>query len=82
MPIYEYECRNCGKINEFLVGVGRDNVDIICASCGSTNLNKIFSQSFVARSGSIVGSQHGKTCCGRDERCSVPPCGDEGTCSR
>jgi len=82
LPIYEYECQDCGKIGEFLVGVGQDAANLICSFCGSTNLHKMVSQSFVVRSGGIMGSQRGKTCCGRDERCSKPPCGDEGTCSR
>jgi putative FmdB family regulatory protein len=82
LPIYEYKCQDCGKTTEFLVGVGKDAVKVLCSHCGSRNVHKMVSQSFVARSGSIVGSQHGKTCCGRDERCSKPPCRDEGTCSR
>jgi len=82
MPIYEYECRDCGKISEFLVGVVKDEVEMLCTHCGSRNLDKILSQSFVARSGKLSGPQYGKTCCGRDERCNAPPCEDEGTCVR
>jgi len=28
MPIYEYKCRDCGKISEFLVGVGQLDEEI------------------------------------------------------
>jgi putative FmdB family regulatory protein len=82
LPIYEYECRDCGKTTEFLVGIVRNAVKIICSHCGSKNLQKKISHNFVAKSGSIVGSHSGKTCCGREERCSKPPCGDEVTCLR
>ena len=83
MPIYEYECRDCGKRSEFLVGVLEGEVKIQCGHCGSEHLDKVFSQ--VASSVRQSGSQQGKTCCGRDERCSTPPChtyGNDGRCVR
>lgn len=82
MPIYEYECRDCGRKSEFLVGVGEGEVQIRCTHCGSLHLDKVFSTYAVARSGSLSESRHGKTCCGRDERCAHPPCGNDGTCTR
>lgn len=82
MPIYEYKCKDCGKVTEFLVGVGKDTPEIKCSFCNSKKLDKIFSQSFISTSGNIIGSQGGKTCCGRIERCDRPPCSDDGTCKR
>lgn len=82
MPIYEYKCRDCGKISEFLIGVSGDAPEIKCSFCKSRNLEKIFSQSFISTSGNIIGSQGGKTCCGRTERCDTPPCSDGGVCRR
>jgi len=82
MPIYEYKCRDCGKISEFLVGVTKDAVEIKCSFCNSKNLDKIFSQSCVSTSGHMIGSQSGKTCCGREERCDTPPCLEGGVCRR
>jgi len=82
MPVYEYQCNNCGKISEFLVGVTQEKVEIKCKYCGSEELNKIFSKSNVSRSGHLIASQGGKTCCGRDERCDTPPCSDGGICKR
>jgi putative FmdB family regulatory protein len=81
MPIYEYQCKHCGKITEFLVGVVQDKTEIKCKHCASTELNRIFSKSVISKSGNIIGSQRGKTCCGRDERCDTPPCSD-GSCKR
>lgn len=82
MPIYEYKCKDCGKVSEFLVGVTKDMSEIKCNFCGSKNLDKIISGSFISTSGHIIGSQGGKTCCGRDERCDTPPCSDGGVCRR
>lgn len=81
MPVYEYQCKNCGKVSEFLIGVVQENIEIKCKYCGSKELNKIFFKSFVSRGGNLIPYQGGKTCCGRDERCKVPPCSD-GTCVR
>jgi len=82
MPIYEYKCRDCGKISEFLVGVGSDAPEIKCDFCKSKKLDKIFSQNFISKGGHIIGSQGGRTCCGRTERCDTPPCSDDGICKR
>jgi len=81
MPIYEYRCNNCGKVSEFLEGIGGSEVDKTCKHCGSKKLDKIFSKSYVSK-GNIIGSQGGKTCCGRDERCDTPPCSSDGECKR
>ena len=82
MPIYEYRCKDCGNINEFLVGVGRDNVEIKCVHCGSKSLDKIVSKSYVSNSINAFNSHGGKTCRGRDERCNTPPCSVDNTCKR
>jgi putative FmdB family regulatory protein len=80
MPIYEYRCSQCGRVSEFLIGVGQGNVEINCKYCGSKELSKMISAPS-AVSGKI-GSQHGKTCCGKEERCDRPPCSDDGACKR
>jgi len=82
MPVYEYKCKDCGKVSEFLVGVGQGKMEIKCSFCGSKKLEKIFSQSFISTAGSIIGSGGGKTCCGRTERCDTPPCSSDGICKR
>ncbi len=82
MPIYEYKCRDCGKVSEFLVGFTKDAFEIKCSFCNGKNLDKIFSQCFVSTGGRIIGPQDGKTCCGRTERCDTPPCSSDGICKR
>jgi putative FmdB family regulatory protein len=39
MPIYEYRCRQCGKITEALVRIG-ENAKVACAKCGSTETER------------------------------------------
>lgn len=42
MPLYEYECKQCGQQFEVLVLPGRENRSA-CASCGSTELTQLLS---------------------------------------
>jgi len=77
MPIYEYFCKKCGKINEFIEIISSDK-KFKCQFCGSEELQKIVSKpSFLKNFG-----EKGKTCCGRDERCDTPPCSSDGFCRR
>lgn len=43
MPMYEYRCRDCGTVSEFLVGVSSDEPRLECGSCGSRKLNRMIS---------------------------------------
>lgn len=74
MPIYEYKCNKCAKVNEVLVNPG-DTEKIIC-ECGSTNLTKQFSRVNVS-SGS---SDKCDTCPGTSGSGPMPPCAGSGTC--
>jgi len=49
MPIYEYQCRDCKKVSEFLVGVNQNKSEIICGYCGSKKLEKMMSAGFVGK---------------------------------
>ncbi|MGQ9609707.1 MAG: FmdB family zinc ribbon protein [bacterium] len=80
MPIYEYRCNDCNKVSEFLFGVTKENIEIICKNCRSRNMSKIFSKSYVSIGKNV--NQAGKTCCGRDERCERPPCSYDVKCER
>jgi putative FmdB family regulatory protein len=82
MPIYEYLCTDCGKVSEFLVGVGQGDAKISCRHCGSLQLKQKLSVGSFSMRGARTGSQAGKTCCGKEERCDTPPCSTGGGCRR
>ena len=79
MPIYDYKCQECGVISEiFLHGV--DNMkSIACPVCGSEKMEKLISASYLMQT---EAKAPGKTCCGRAERCEMPPCSTGDICSR
>ncbi len=79
MPIYEYKCNDCGRVQEFLV-IGGSETRIVCPDCGSENMEKVLSPASFINAGSYRSP--GKTCCGRDERCDSPPCATGGRCRR
>jgi len=77
MPIYEYRCATCGGRVEVLV---RSHTSVpACPNCGSPLAQgRLFSAPHVLSSEARRPAGH--TCCGREERCSTPPCSDGGTC--
>lgn len=79
MPIYEYRCKACGAVSEYLVGLGREE-KIRCGKCASPEMTKILSAGFFTFRNSQ--GMPGRTCCGREERCETPPCSDGGACRR
>ncbi len=82
MPIFEYDCGECGAVTEVLVGVGRGSENIVCSRCGAANLTRRMSAGTVQTAGRVIGSQGGRTCCGKEERCESPPCSGGGDCRR
>jgi putative FmdB family regulatory protein len=40
MPIYEFECANCGKPFEALVLISRKIGEVTCPTCKSQNITK------------------------------------------
>ncbi|MBW2031000.1 MAG: zinc ribbon domain-containing protein [Deltaproteobacteria bacterium] len=79
MPIYEYRCKECGQVSEYLTNTGGDQV-VACKNCGSHRMEKLLSvPSLLSRNAERIP---GHTCCGREERCETPPCSDGGTCRR
>ncbi|MCD6569149.1 MAG: zinc ribbon domain-containing protein [Deltaproteobacteria bacterium] len=43
MPIYEYECKDCGEIFEALVYLS-SNTELVCPKCGSKSVSKKISK--------------------------------------
>lgn len=77
MPIYEYRCRDCDTAFEMLV---RDGKIATCPHCGSSTVDKQISAPFV--SSGQTARPAGHTCCGRQERCTMPPCSEGSACWR
>jgi len=77
MPIYEFRCLECGQVSEVFIR-GNEQTSR-CPDCGSVNLEKLMSSSYMVTTGSQAP---GTTCCGRTERCDAPPCSTGDTCRR
>jgi len=88
MPTYEYECQACGRKFEQRQAMS-DAPLVECPACHG-ELLRIVSGGVGFILGKGVGharggrgedrcsfDQAGTTCCGRQERCSQPPCGGE-----
>ncbi|RKY04859.1 zinc ribbon domain-containing protein [Candidatus Poribacteria bacterium] len=78
MPIYEYRCKECGERFETLV-LSEGEIPS-CPSCGGDKVEKLISAPQVRMDG--LSPSGGLTCCGREERCEVPPCSIDGRCRR
>jgi len=50
MPIYEYQCENCGKISEFLVMKREEIFSPQCKRCKSKKMSRVLSKVRVIRS--------------------------------
>lgn len=44
MPLFEYECRKCGKRFSLLVGVTAEKARLACPKCGSRQARKLISR--------------------------------------
>jgi putative FmdB family regulatory protein len=50
MPIYEYQCRDCGEISEILVRTLKEPQEIHCKNCDSIDLTRLLSRPGLIRS--------------------------------
>jgi putative FmdB family regulatory protein len=66
MPIYEYECRGCGRQFEYLV---RGEEIPICPGCGQSDLTRNFSPP-----AAYTGNKKDPACPAKDS-CGSPCCG-------
>jgi putative FmdB family regulatory protein len=79
MPIFDFKCRDCGRIGEVYLRNTSSEPDP-CPDCGSVKWEKLPSAP-----GAILtakSSPPGTTCCGRYERCEEPPCASGDDCRR
>ena len=59
MPIYSYECKDCGAKFDMLVGVGAGEEELKCKKCKSKNVQKILA---TFNTGSGNGSSSAPVC--------------------
>jgi len=78
MPLYDFKCHECGRVSEILLR-SADTQAIRCPECGSSNLERLISSSYVVK---MFSQAPVTTCCGRAERCDTPPCSTGDTCRR
>jgi len=78
MPIYDFKCRECGRTSEVFVR-NLDSPVAHCPDCGSEDMEKLISASITMK---MSTSTDNTTCCGRAERCEVPPCSTGDRCRR
>jgi putative FmdB family regulatory protein len=78
MPIYEYRCKECGKQIEVLIRSEKEAPS--CPNCSSTQMERLISAPQVRMGSSSPSGE--LTCCGREERCEMPPCSINGSCRR
>ena len=76
MPIYEYECKKCGKRYEHLLLSSDKTDDVRCPDCGASNSKRVLSVFAINSSPSFGG---GQTCCGPDDPRNVS-CDSPGSC--
>lgn len=43
MPIYEYECNQCGKTFDFFHRTQSDSETVRCPECGASNVQRLLS---------------------------------------
>jgi putative FmdB family regulatory protein len=59
LPIYEFRCATCGKIEEFILS-GNQEIEMKCSACGGEELERIISRTnFVMGSSSSSGAPGG-----------------------
>ena len=78
MPIYEYSCKECQGITDFLEGVGAGEEKKACRHCGSEELVRVPSVSNV----SSGGRKDDLPCCGSAGSCDNLPCAARGSCKK
>lgn len=87
MPTYEYLCESCGRTHE-MQHVMKDAPETICPSCGgalrrliSAGTGFILKQAAPSRpcgsGGDCSLDRTGQTCCGSNQRCGKPSCGED-----
>jgi putative FmdB family regulatory protein len=77
MPIYEFECEDCGRRTEILMA-GTEEGLVACGGCGSRNLKKLLSAPAAVSPTGRFPENAADRCCGTEG----PPntCAGPGSC--
>ncbi len=70
MPIYEYQCRQCGAVSEIFFNVGAHSDPLICSSCGGSELEKKLSAASIA----VTAGPSENIRCGPEAQCYSGAC--------
>ena len=79
MPMFEYRCKKCGSLSEFLVYGGRTD-GLACRSCGNTGLEKMLSAPNVHTAAAVSSCQ--TMGCPSGPQCGSSPCASGGCCTK
>ncbi len=78
MPIYEFECRDCGETTEILIAASETDL-VACGNCGGRNLKRIISAHAQVNATKSYPTNPADRCCGA----GGPPggsCAGPGSC--
>lgn len=73
MPIFEFECLDCGALTEILVEINETGL-VSCSQCGGKNLKKLISAHAPLRSNGLPSDPADRCCAstGPHSGCSGP----------
>ena len=74
MPIYEYQCTECGERFEVRQAIGEDGSNLSCPKCHAQNLKRLFSSFFSSGSSTTEPSVPSCPTCSSGV-CGLPPMG-------
>jgi len=72
MPIYEYQCTQCGEKFEVRQSIGEDGSKLDCPKCKTQNPKRLFSSFFSPGSGKTKASEISYPTCSSGV-CNLPP---------
>lgn len=72
MPIYEYQCPQCGGRFEVLKPIDEDGSKLTCPECGASNPRRLISSFFSPGSGKVESQAASCPTCSSDI-CGLPP---------
>jgi len=74
MPIYEYQCTDCGEKFEVRQAIGQDGSNLSCPKCNASKPKRVFSSFFSSNSSESEPSEVSCPTCSSGV-CGLPPMG-------